>query len=342
MLTNIYHLLQLCNIKTVLIDKGATKFFYSVLEKCKCEGLTVDLVSVKDSSDYTGMILDKTFKKSYDLIVVKGGNFETLMPLLHLGIFIYTTGAPPKKKYVPFDYLGDCFEGYLYRNDLHSIRFDKLTVHDEMYVRDNPSRFFKRYLALLKHLNLKTIVEIGSCRKKLTHDLRVTNPQCCNQGHSTYYWAQSSCNVFTVDMSPACRSVLGDVKANGNLLIVTGDPIEYLREYNETCIDLLYIHDEETSPIKHLQYYLHATKYLSTNCFIVLDDTDVSDNEKGRKLVPQAVKDGFNIVYHGRQMLLYKGTPDLLYSSSSAFKSRPTGSSSSGSSSSSSSVSSSM
>ena len=326
MLTNIYHLLETCNLKTVLLDKAAAKFFYSVIEKSpKSEGLVVDLVSVKDKDEFEGMITDKVLRPKYDLIVVKGANFDTLVPLYFKGIFIYVTGPPPKQKYLPFDYLGDCFEGYLYRNDLHSIHFPKatLSVYEQTFIRDKPFRFFRRYLQLIKHLDLKTIVEIGSCRRQLTHDLKVVNPNCCNDGHSTFFWAQSTCKVTTVDISPGCRSVLGNVQPKGSLNIVTGDGIEYLREYSEEKIDLLCLdswditsENDESFAVKHLQAYLHAKPKLSSTCFIVIDDTDVLDNGKGRKVVPQALKDGFIVIYHGRQTLLYRGDVKLLLYSS--------------------------
>src|SRR5690606_28665233 len=99
-------------------------------------------------------------KFKYDLIVVHARNFDSFVPLLHRGSFIFVYEDKSEHGFIPYTKINDCFEGNLYINDFHSIIFptSKLSVFQQTYVRDKPYRFLRQMQRLLNITDCKTIV----------------------------------------------------------------------------------------------------------------------------------------------------------------------------------------
>jgi hypothetical protein len=57
--------------------------------------------------------------------------------------------------------------------------------------RYKPYRYIKEAIALTKSLGGTRVLEIGSARQLLEHDIRDYSQVCCNDGHSTALFAAS-------------------------------------------------------------------------------------------------------------------------------------------------------
>jgi len=156
----------------------------------------------------------------------------------------------------------------------------------------------------------RTIVELGSLRHALTHDVLVElEAECCLYGHSTLHWARSGHRVFSVDIdahaSALTREICGDYS---NVTVMTDDGIHFLQNFDGT-IDLLYLDAWEAKPgtdfaERHLEAFEAARFKLGNWHMILIDDTDIEDGGKGRLLVPRLLELGYNQVTSGRQTLL--------------------------------------
>lgn len=154
------------------------------------------------------------------------------------------------------------------------------------------------------------IVEIGSLRHALCHDLHVdTLDECCLYGHSTLRWAVSGHRVFSVDVD-ADASALTRQACSGyaNVDVVTMDGIDFLNAFPEK-IDLLYLDawdvvSGEPYAEKHLEAFEAARDKLNDRHLILIDDTDIEDGGKGRLLVPRLLELGYDQIASGRQALL--------------------------------------
>ena len=184
-----------------------------------------------------------------------------------------------------------------------------LTVHEQTSIRGKPISYLKYTIELfLEHTNAQTIVEVGSVRSRMQHDIHEFHPSCCNDGHSTYFWKEyTNAKIYTVDINPSCKQLIdSDTRLHG-VISVTQDAIEYLRNFHES-IDLLFLDAWDVAPgspfsEKHLEAYTVAKDKLAKNCFILIDDTDVFDGGKGKLLIPKLVEDGFVMLMNGRQTL---------------------------------------
>ena len=121
-------------------------------------------------------------------------------------------------------------------------------------------------------IDAQVIVEIGSTRKALGApcieyyraccDIRsacysdlgaepstsYARPDCCGEGHSTYFWAQAGFETYTVDIDESCRDCLARQYAGlgeelpANLHIcVPRYGIEFLDGFDDEEIDFLYL-----------------------------------------------------------------------------------------------------
>jgi hypothetical protein len=177
--------------------------------------------------------------------------------------------------------------------------------------REFPRAYLKRALDLLgQPPPTRTIVEIGSLRHPLNHDLEVETGQvCCLYGHSTLYWARSGHRVFSVDVDAAASDLTRKVCSGlDNVSVVTADGIEFLRTFSDS-IDFLYLDAWDVVPgtpfaEKHLEAFETARRKLGAQHAILIDDTDIEDGGKGRLLIPRLIELGYERVTQGRQTLL--------------------------------------
>jgi len=200
------------------------------------------------------------------------------------------------------------------------------------YKRDFPKKFIKKTIKLFNERNGKVIVEIGSMRVPLKHNLE--NEQCpfCEDGHSTLLWAECKASVFSVDINEYNIDVATKAcKKYNNVKVVKEDGIVFLKKFNQK-IDLLFLDawdviEGTDYAEKHLEAYYCAKDKLHDKSLILIDDTDVYSNKigemilikdlpqekregsyfgKGKLLIPQLLNDGFKIIFSGRQTLLSK------------------------------------
>jgi hypothetical protein len=158
----------------------------------------------------------------------------------------------------------------------------------------------------------KTIVEVGSMRNPMKHGLDEFDPECCNEGHSTLFFAETGADVFSTDVNPRCAELLATAtRKYRNLKVYTADGIWFLKKFDRP-IDLLYLDAWDVMPSinyaeKHLQAYQAALPHLAQTCLVLIDDTDISNGGKGRLAIPQMIRDGFELVTWGRQAMLVRG-----------------------------------
>jgi hypothetical protein len=178
--------------------------------------------------------------------------------------------------------------------------------------RGKPLPYLKVAAQLIREFNFKTIVEVGSMRHPLKHALDEFDPECCNEGHSTLYFADTGAEVFTTDVNPKCSEVLvSSTRTYRNLHVYTSDGIWFLKKFDRP-IDLLYLDAWDVVPSleyaeKHLEAYRAAIPHLARTCLVLIDDTDILNGGKGRQAIPQMIRDGFELVTWGRQAMLARG-----------------------------------
>jgi hypothetical protein len=177
--------------------------------------------------------------------------------------------------------------------------------------RGKPLPYLRVAAQLAREFKLKTIVEIGSMRQPLKHGLDEFDPECCNEGHSTLFFAETGADVFTTDVNPRCAEILvSATRKYRNLKVYTADGIWFLKKFDRP-IDLLYLDAWDVVPSinyaeKHLEAYQAALPHLAQTCLILIDDTDISNGGKGRLAIPRMIRDGFELVTWGRQAMLVR------------------------------------
>jgi protein-L-isoaspartate O-methyltransferase len=148
----------------------------------------------------------------------------------------------------------------------------------------------------------RLIVEIGSIRQR---------GNLSGDGYSTVAWAQHAEAVYSVDVdSVATALTLEETAEFGNVTAVTADGIQFLEHFAEP-IDLLYLDAWDAflpgSQENHLRAYLAARKCLHELSLILIDDTDLGDQSKGRLVIPRALDDGYSVIFsETKQTLLGK------------------------------------
>ena len=187
--------------------------------------------------------------------------------------------------------------------------------------RERPYATIKQAIELFHERQGQAIVEIGSMRQPLTHDLDDSSFPCCNDGHSSMHWAQAAKKFFSVDISPECTAITRQSLQNFGYThaeALNTDGLQFLKNFGGQ-IDLLYLDawDVGTSGCAehHLEAYRLAKPWLHNNSIILIDDTDLDWDGcqfvlaegiggKGKLVVPEAQKDGYEIQAQGRQVLL--------------------------------------
>ena len=190
----------------------------------------------------------------------------------------------------------------------------------EMNERVKPYASIIRAINIFRERGLKAIVEIGGMRQALNHEVDDTEHDCCQDGHSTYLWARTGAWVRSVDIDLDCsRLAAATCRDWPRTAIYTMDGLLFLDE-NKAVIDLLYLDawdvGEPLYQEKHLEAYNVAKRNMNERGLILIDDTDVEmiDKEyfpvgtgnggKGKLVIEQAHKDGWKILWTGRQTCL--------------------------------------
>jgi len=177
--------------------------------------------------------------------------------------------------------------------------------------RHEPKEYIKATLKLFKAKKGKTIIEIGSMRNPLNHDLKSGHCNSCLCGHSTLWWALSKAEVYSVDIDDKSYNITKNAcKSYSNVRVVKQDGIDFLKKFKKP-IDLLFLDAWDVNPKTnyaemHLDAYLAAKDKLHEGSMILIDDTDIANGGKGRLLRPVATKDGWEIIFTGRQTLFIK------------------------------------
>ena len=83
---------------------------------------------------------------------------------------------------------------------------DRLTLEQQIHVRAKPRPYLQCAIELLGFLGSRNIVEIGCMRQPMRHTLEEFDPVCCNDGHSTLFWASTGNALWSVDINQgACE-----------------------------------------------------------------------------------------------------------------------------------------
>lgn len=188
--------------------------------------------------------------------------------------------------------------------------------------RDRPYKYLQESIEIVKNLGGNRVLEIGSARQPLNHDINDYSHICCNDGHSTALFAASGLELDTVDI---CQSVVDIARdflnrfSKSKCTATCADGIEYIKGYHNK-IDLLYLDawdvDLPGSPEKHLEAYECSKRIMNDTCLILIDDTDIDFKDnilitsvdppggKGRLVARKAMEEGYKLVFTGRQTLL--------------------------------------
>jgi hypothetical protein len=172
--------------------------------------------------------------------------------------------------------------------------------------RDSPAESLEETARIFNEIKGEIIVEIGSgVHGRLA-------------GNSVLTWAKKTRakRIITVDLDP---KQIDDVKKATtkykNVEPIVGDGLKYLSEF-PTTIDLLYLDFWVPDPAGALPGTGRAEAYrtafaaaktkLSERALILIDDTDHIHPWKHTLIVPDARKEGFAVIFVGRQTLLMR------------------------------------
>jgi hypothetical protein len=199
--------------------------------------------------------------------------------------------------------------------------------------RKGPAATLRQALTLFREQTLRreeVIVELGCMRQPMDHPLTENQHDCCQDGHSTAWFAASGIDAYSVDIVPAhCRIAAACIDAQfpgHRVAIHCLDGIAFLKDFrahSDRCIGLLYLDawdaDLPESASKHLEAFLAAEQHLTaSNALVLVDDTDVRWDPvcggffscglggKGDRLIPYLAKQGYRVLFAGRQTLLIK------------------------------------
>lgn len=204
--------------------------------------------------------------------------------------------------------------------------------HEDNFIRNYPAPWIKKTIEFLEIIGAKKMVEIGATRFGITqpcisyYEVSYTAPSCkappdCQDGHSTYFWAQTGMEVHTVDIDARCKEVIEGMYEHHlhvpfpeNLTLhIPSDGIEFLKGLDVNSLDFLYLDgwDRGTEQFaeKHLEAFYAAQPALKSQHIISIDDTDF-DTELGGKdrlVTPVLIELGYIPLLRGRQNVFYKG-----------------------------------
>lgn len=335
---NLSHLFAVYNINSILVETASKLFAKEVLQTHRKKPLVhyVPVRYFESSGDQAELLYseESTLLRRYDLIIVSESMCEGFLPVLHRGLFILVrsgTVTGDVRSLVPYAQLNGMLEGTLFINDLHSIPFPSLNavnMYEKSFVRDMPHRFLRKAIAIAPYLlpRKATVIEIGSVNAPISHSIGEVNAACCSaNGHSTAFLCGLDCQVITVDVSANCRSILeegleaGFFDMKGSVSVRKEEGLTFLQRYvrkvSNASIDMLVLDAfyGENEADKYLEAYQTAEPKLAQTSMLLLSDTDSVDGGKGSHLIPQAVRDGYIVLFQGRMTLLYRGALEHLF-----------------------------
>lgn len=188
---------------------------------------------------------------------------------------------------------------------------DRLTEQQQIHVRAKPRPYLLSAIELLPSLGSPNIVEIGCMRQPMRHTLEEFNPVCCNDGHSTIFWASTGNPLWSIDIDErACQIATQGVSGIPRTRVICGDGVQFLKDFVEP-IGLLYLDGWDVVPgtdyaEQHLCAYRAARDKLAGTSMILIDDTDLLMGGKGKLVVPAAIRDGYELMLFGRQTMLLR------------------------------------
>ena len=170
--------------------------------------------------------------------------------------------------------------------------------------RSRPTKSLLKTAELFNSMGGKIIVEIGS---------GMHGPL---SGNSILVWAKRTRakKIFAVDHdTKRIEEVRSVTKRFGAVAPVLEDGLVFIDRFDE-MIDLLYLDFWPPEPEGdlwgtgrahvYLEIYEKARKKMSVDSLILIDDTDHIPPWKDTLIVPKARKDGFQVLWIGRQTLL--------------------------------------
>lgn len=192
--------------------------------------------------------------------------------------------------------------------------------------REHPKRYIDDAIDLVRGLSDDPmIIEIGCCRQGLDHDVDKDTCFACCDGHSTYLWARTGWRVISVDIVREHVDIARAICSNfNNIRFYNVDAIQFALSMPPAKVDLLFLDawdvDLNGCAEKHLEFYTAIRPRLLNDPLILIDDTDLyynhekkeffSDKDglsgKGEILIPELKKEGYSVVFKGRQTLLRK------------------------------------
>ena len=205
---------------------------------------------------------------------------------------------------------------------------DVLT-HEENDLRNYPAPWIKKTVEFLKIIDANTVVEIGSTRMELTQNCinyydnayKMTPkeaPACCQDGHSTYFWAREGFETYTVDVDDHCRRILESQYQHhikepipDNLHICIEDGIGFLQNFPKQ-IDFLFLDGWDKGSHEYAENHLRAFKAaedkLSEFHIVSIDDTDFNTSAAGKDKLPTPylIEQGYLKLLWGRQIVFFK------------------------------------
>jgi hypothetical protein len=188
--------------------------------------------------------------------------------------------------------------------------------------RQRPKVYIDIAVDLFLKNNGRCIVEIGGMRQMLTHDVNDTSFPCCNDGHSSVLWAHTGADFYSVEKDEgSARITAACCLPYPNAKIMHMDGIDFLNKLEtDFQIDLLYLDAWDVNvpecAEKHLEAFITALPHLHKKSIVLIDDTDVDFMDgvlvrqqgvyagKGKLLIPEALENGWKVLYGGRQTLL--------------------------------------
>jgi len=249
----------------------------------------------------------------YDFVSLHWYNRDTALDRAALEQKLFPKQSAPDNTAAnaAWNFAGDIV-AYHFRGITQPIFFGQdLTPADQTHLRGKPRPFILAAIDLLRKMGGRTIVEIGSMRQPMRHSLEEFNPNCCNDGHSTLFWASTGMNFHTIDINPDCARIAGEAcAAMPNAHVYCGDGIAFLQAFDQE-IDLLFL--DAWDVVEgcdfaggHLLAYQAARDKVAPNSIILIDDTDIKFGGKGRLVIPAIIRDGFDLVLVGRQTMLIR------------------------------------
>jgi hypothetical protein len=199
-----------------------------------------------------------------------------------------------------------------------------LTSDQHTFERSKPGPYLKMATQIAKILNMKTVVEIGSTRFALSQKCLdyynemspFVSPPCCGDGHGGIIWNIEGFDVHSCDINPNCKIQaqwsFENIKKpfpENLFLHIPKDGIEFLKEYNDKKIDVLFLDGWDIGTPNyqkmHLDAFITSKDKLSDTHLILIDDTDFNVDGEGKDalLTPHLIELNYVLLFEGRQKL---------------------------------------